>query len=144
MIDFVPSLTETVVLPHSAPEVVRRLEKGMSEQLLEGILDNQKFRITAKVFRPTQFQPVINGTIEGTSRGSIIFLRYQLLPSTRLYLLFYSFIFITAATATSMAERNVLYTAGGILMTMVIRWIALSNLKLQREPARKILLQQLS
>lgn len=144
MIDFAPSLTETIVLALPAKSVEQRIEKGISDRVFEGVLTGQKFSISARIFRPTQFQPVMKGAIEGTSKGSIIFLQYQLMPSTRLYLFFYSFIFIVAATAASIAERNILYGAGGIAMILVVRWIALSNLKLQRDPARKVLLQQLS
>ena len=144
MIGLLPSISETMVLTLAAEEVAQRLKNGVSDQIFQGAVADTKFRINVRVIRPTQFQPVIKGRVEATSRGSILFLQYSLLPSTQVYLIFWSAVMLTASGFAAYAEGNVLWVGVGVAMAWVIRSIAYSNLKLQVAPARSRLLEQLS
>jgi hypothetical protein len=133
-----------MVLTLTAEEVMERLNRGVNEKNFQGTVTAHSFQLNVRVIRPTQFQPVIKGRLEATSRGSILFLQYRLLPSTQVYLVFWSIVMLAAACFAAYAKSNVLWTGVGLGMVWVVRWIALSNLKLQVAPARTRLLEQLS
>ncbi|MFZ5971154.1 MAG: hypothetical protein ACOYXA_06145 [Bacteroidota bacterium] len=144
MIGLLPSISETVVLALSAEEVVARLHLGVEQQIFRGAISNTHFSLHVRVIRPTQFQPVVHGLIEPTSRGSILFIEYQLLPSTRLYLIFCALALLVAAGFIAYFDRNLLLAGSVLLLLIVLRWVAWSNLKLQAAAARKTFMAQLS
>lgn len=144
MIGLLPSISETVVLSLSAEEVVARLHLGVEQQIFQGAISNTHFSLHVRVIRPTQFQPVVKGMLEATSRGSILFIEYHLLPSTRLYLIFCALALLVAAGFIAYFDRNLLLAGSALLLLVVLRWVAWSNLKLQAAAARKTFMAQLS
>lgn len=144
VISLFPSLFETIVLPLKANDVEERIESGIQRQVFYGRLDGSRFQLTAKVVRPTVFQPVLCGTIESTSRGSIIWLHYRLLRSTRLYLSFCSALLLPAVGVIAWNKQHPWYAATGLAVVLMVWWIAKTNLKLQSALARQVLLDQLT
>ncbi len=144
MTGLLPTLSETVVLSLSAEDVVSRLQLGVEQQIFYGVISKTHFSIHVRVIRPTQFQPVVKGDIETTSRGSILFLKYHLLPSTRLFLVLCALALLAAAGVLVYVHQNYLLACIGILLVVALRWVALSNLELQAAAARKTLMEKLS
>jgi hypothetical protein len=144
VIPFFPTLSETIVLSITAEEVVERIGTGIEAQQLFGSAQRDEFQLTAKTLRPTQFQPLMKGAIEESSRGCIILLTYHLLLSTRLYLSFWGVIVMLASIAIGWNTRSLIYTGVGPVLILIIGLIVRSNLKLQSEMARQVLLDQLS
>lgn len=144
MIDLLPTLSETIVLSLRADEVVQKLRRGIEEGLFFGEVDNIHFRITAKIIRPTQFQPILKGVIESSSRGSIIMLKYSMLAATRIFLFCWTAIIVLTTAVATWKMGQVWYLGIGAFVLIVIWWIAKTNLRLQSVPARQALLNQLS
>lgn len=96
----IPHKQETLVLPITAERVINRLSRvtqpvGLiaprpenSSISFNGIISNSKFKISRKLHYPQNYLPVINGRVEGSSRGCILFLSYNLFFSS---LMFFSF-----------------------------------------------------
>jgi len=94
--------SDTLVLSHSAREVTKFLElntapinrKAYSNSgpsyLFNGWVRKNKFCLSRKINRPDNFLPLIQGSIDETSLGSILFINYRLFPSTLYFLLFWS------------------------------------------------------
>ena len=95
-----PYYYETLVLPVSSNKVSQILMENTSnhhdkENLHSkfiGHVESDNFRISERLNRPDNFIPLIRGTIENTSKGSIIFTSYNLLFSTALFVAFWSFV----------------------------------------------------
>lgn len=73
-----------------------------------------------------------------------MFLRYQLLRSTRFYLTFWCGILLLVSALVGWNKQNLLYSAISLFMVIAVWWIAKSNLTLQSALARKVLLDLLS
>lgn len=52
-----------------------------------GAIQEAGFRISRKVTYPESFMPIIDGRIESTSKGCILFIDYNLLKGTRFFML---------------------------------------------------------
>jgi hypothetical protein len=74
-----PHIPRTYTL-HTELTVLRR--KSNEPYLFEGKLRENEFKIFLHSNYPEHFTPLIVGKIEPTSRGSIIFLTYQLMKGT--------------------------------------------------------------
>ncbi|MBL3654922.1 hypothetical protein [Fulvivirga sediminis] len=97
----IPHKSETLVLPLSAEQITHSLravtqpatlmqERNNNSVLFIGNVHHDKFRISRKVTYPQNYLPLIVGRIEASSRGCIIFLRYNLFFSSFLFLSFWS------------------------------------------------------
>ena len=95
-----PHYYETLVLPFSSNKVKQILidntlvpgDNKNSEKKFAGHIEADNFRISEKLNRPDNFIPLIRGSVENTSKGSIIFTSYNLLFSTALFVAFWSFV----------------------------------------------------
>jgi hypothetical protein len=103
-----PEKNETLVLPLSRAQVcnvldknIRPLEKGYRRYdpafLFNGWIKKEKFCISRLIRHPDNFLPLINGHIDATSRGSLLYLRYRLFPSTLYFLIFWSILTVMMA-----------------------------------------------
>lgn len=96
----IPHKSETLVLPITAPQVMSRLssktqparlsesDPGQQKILFNGFIEHDSFKISRKVSYPQNYLPLIKGRLEGSSRGCILFLQYNLFFSS---LMFFSF-----------------------------------------------------
>lgn len=96
-----PYKRETIVSSLSEKELMTRLDlitspPVRSKKYLDqkasfiGTLDKNHFRISPKVNAPENFLPIIEGTIDTTSMGCIIFLKFKLFFSSMMFLTFWS------------------------------------------------------
>jgi hypothetical protein len=110
---------ETLILPYNANQVkatlmrqvksIEKYKRPYSSTLMavdlhkfNGFIKDNEFRIFKALRAPQNFIPLVVGRIEPTSKGSIVFLKYKLFLSTRMFLLFwiaiclfFTFFFIT-------------------------------------------------
>jgi hypothetical protein len=144
VIEILPALAETLVLPISAADVEQRVKTGIEEHKFVGVVGRGKFSLSPYVFRPPQFQPIIKGSIEGSSRGSVVFLRYELYPATKLLIVLVSLILLASAVVSIVVGAKPLYTLFAFGMIFLIRGVAITNIRLHRDPVRRNLLDALS
>ncbi|XOV92877.1 MAG: hypothetical protein ACFHWX_22100 [Bacteroidota bacterium] len=90
-----PFEEETIVSARSQTEIVKLLSKFTylvtdsnipTQHIFNGNIENDNFRISLKVNFPQNALPLTIGKIESTSKGSIVFLKYELFPSTKVML----------------------------------------------------------
>ena len=106
--NLLPYHTETLVSVLSKKEVLGHLMRVTREvnfldsrtQVLpdgikfNGMIGQEGFRISRVVRRGETFLPLVRGEVEETPRGSIIFLKFQLFPTTVFFLAFWSIILL--------------------------------------------------
>ncbi len=94
----IPRQSETVISTLSPAAINRRLdgltaspslrsEQG-DDKVFQGRIRNRTFVLSRKVRHANNFIPLVNGRIEPTSKGSIIFIKYSLFRSSLMFLSF--------------------------------------------------------
>jgi hypothetical protein len=139
-----PQVTETFVLPLSAEEVEQRISDAIKTNKINGAISGGNFSMSANLVRPPQFSPVARGRIESSSRGSLIFLRYELFPATKMLLTFISLALLLTSIAVAIEEKAPVYPIYAIFLAWVFRTVALTNIRIHRTPVRQDLLEILS
>lgn len=96
---FLPSKDEFLIFPFSMEFARRQIISELTltstrDKKFIGWIEGEKFRISKKLARPDNFSPVLKGTIEESSKGIIIVVKYRLMFSTKLFLLFWSIILL--------------------------------------------------
>lgn len=113
---FVSPLSKEVVQSKLARVTRPTLEKGHkggidfrlgTQSLFNGQVGEGTFSISRVLRKGDTFLPLISGKVEPTPRGSLIFLRYSMFPSARLFLLFWTLILLALAVAYSMGLQQV-------------------------------------
>jgi len=151
VINLLPAYHETLVLPLSVAEVFERLAAATSNQIererriiFNGWVKEDRFRISIRQRRPSNYIPVVTGQVEFTSRGCIIFTDYKLLPAVKLFLTFWSLLILLGSLFVGFQYANFAYTLAGMGILAVIHLIVWSNFKLQLQPTRELILEVLS
>lgn len=139
-----PSITETLVLPLDAHEVEQRIGEGIESKRFIGVIGNRRFSLSAFLARPPQFQPMVKGRIESSSRGSLVFLKYELMPATKILLGFVSILLLGFTVGAAIEESSPFYPLAAVFMVFIFRAVAFTNIKLHRTPVRQNLLDILS
>ena len=153
-----PTEQETIVLPVSAQEAAERLQNAtqppaQSEELLapfqsdytfNGTVTSRSFRLSRKVTRPNNFLPFVSGTIETTSQGCLVFVRYRLFTVTVVFLAFWSTVTIGFAWYLSMYEQLYHYAVLSLGIGGLNYTVALLNFKKQLTISRRLLHEVLS
>lgn len=150
MISLLPSHDETLVLPLSAEEVFTKFSSVTRNDLaavqdtsilFSGWVKADRFRVSVKINRPNNFLALIKGRIESTSSGSLVFLEYQLFPTTRLLVTFWLLFTLLFTAIVSFQFSSYFYLFSGLAVGVGIYLITWSNFKIQRNIAREILLR---
>ena len=153
-----PYFQETLVLPWSMEDTAMRLraltrplDKGYEypEEMERGFLFNgwvkkNQFSISRKINHPESCLPLIIGRIEGTSAGSILFVRYRLFASSAMFLIFWSIISLLFGLFFIFAHVNYLYSAVIFGLGILNYIIAVKNFHLQIRSSRKALNEALA
>ncbi|WP_017731156.1 hypothetical protein [Nafulsella turpanensis] len=148
-----PFYQQTIVLPYEAPETVRRLqrtirplEKGVeyaeeneNKFLFNGWLKEGRFRISRKVSHPENFLPLMSGRIEGTSVGSILFVRYRMFSSVVMFLIFWSLICLLLSLFFLLVHQETLYALLSFGLGVINYVISTKNFFLQVRSSQKAL-----
>lgn len=141
---FISGYSETMVLAQDHDLIVKRLMRAISEGEIGGEVTNNKFTVTAKLIRPPQFQPRAEGTIESTSRGTVLFIRYQLQPATRVLLVVWSVIMIVIGLAGVILEHRYSWLITTIAMILLPRFIAIENIRIHKDTVKKAIVKAIS
>lgn len=153
-----PTERETIVSSLSAQEVAKRLQRvtqssSRSESLLtpyqsdytfNGTVETDSFRLSRKIIRPNNFLPFISGTIEATSQGCLIFVRYRLFAATTIFLIFWSVVTIGFAWYLTTYERLYHYALLSLAVGIANYAVAVLNFKKQLVISRRLLRETLS
>jgi hypothetical protein len=110
MMDIFPTYSEILVSSLSCEEVARKIGtatkmvnyldgtiKNEKNQHFSGEVDHQHFRLSLIINKADSFLPLINGKIEPTKRGCILFLKYSLFPSSVFFLAFWGILSLLLA-----------------------------------------------
>jgi hypothetical protein len=148
VITLLPQATETFVVAHRADVVVHRLSEITSPKLtdsnrppriLAGWVKDDKFQLIIRNRRLNSFMPVAEGTIEGTSSGCIVFLRYRLMPMTRLYLVLWSLIALVSGISLGLFYQNIFLGIAALGIIILIHGIAWANFNVHHKPLHDII-----
>ena len=147
-----------MVSPLSAREVARRLQKAtqpsprqdalftpyQSGYSFNGRVESRSFRLSRKITRPNNFLPFIVGTIEATSQGCLVFVRYRLFTATIILLAFWSVATVGFAVYLAMYERLYHYAALSFGAGVVNYAVAVLNFRKQVVISRRVFRDVLS
>ena len=147
-----PAAQETLVSSLSAAEVARRLraatqsadqrtkeESGAFSVAFNGQVTKDSFRLSQKITRPNNFLPLITGTIEPTSQGCLVFVRYRLFTMTSAFLVFWWVITLSFAFFLARVEGLYHYAALSVGAGAINYLVALLNFKKQVGISRRLL-----
>lgn len=152
---FWPTERETIVSSLSAQEVAKRLQSvtqpsPRSESLFtpyqsgytfNGTVGVDSFRLSRKITRPNNFLPFVSGTIEATSQGCLLFVRYRLFAATIIFLIFWSVVTVGFAWYLTTYERLYHYALLSLAVGMANYAVAVLNFKKQLGISRRLLRQ---
>jgi hypothetical protein len=149
-----PSFHETIVLPRSADAVQDLLMRATSNKLFRqsdedqlffnGWVQKYRFRFSLRRLRANHYLPLVIGKVEATSSGSILFVDYKLIPTTRVLLVLWTLLLTLGAFIVSYQLKNNYYLLGGTGAILLIHAIVHSNFRLQLKPTRSTLHHLLS
>lgn len=153
MIGWLPHEHETLIVGHDWDVVLLRLDEASSPEIIEegrtptpltGWIKDDRFQFMLRQRRPNSFTPVIEGKIDPTSSGCIIFLHYKLMPVTRMYLILWTSIVLLSSLILLFHYRNITWGLGALGIIMLIHGIAWANFKLHKKPLHDLIFKVLS
>lgn len=151
LLSIFPSYNETIVTPLKDEEVAKRFTQatnnrlsGNREHLFSGWVKENRFLISLKVTRPNSYLPRVSGQIESTSSGSILFLRSQLFPTTKMFMVCWFLFILLAGLVIGFQSKNWLYLLGGFALIGFVYSIVWSNFTIQYGLTRKAIEQVLN
>ena len=148
MIAFLPEVSETLVVAHRSNVVLQRLvevtstramEIGTPSKILAGWVKEDRFQLIIRQRRPNSFMPMVEGRVDRTSTGCIIFLQYKLMAITRMYLLLWTVIAFISGMFLTVYYQQVLLGLGCVGIIVLIYAIAWANFRIHRRPLREII-----
>lgn len=152
-----PIERETWVLPYDEEEIFKKLWRVSKpikiadpmpdvlehHFLFNGWVRKNSFKLSRKIVRPNNFLPIIDGRIEGTSKGSIIFLKYRMFFATIAFLVFWSIITTLIALYFYIYEKIYLYSVISLFLGVANYVIAVLNFKKQVKISSHVLKQSI-
>lgn len=130
--NLIPYHTETLVSALSKEEVLGQLMRVTREVnfldartwtdekiKFNGMIENEGFRISKSIKKGETFLPLVIGKVEGTPRGSIIFLRYRLFPSALFFLIFWTLVLLGFALYYFFAVNNLINSLFCVLLGLL-------------------------
>lgn len=111
---FFPAKDEFLIFPISREHALRRLINELTlpagaEKKFIGWVEGDQFNISKKLDRPDNFVPVIKGSIDSSSKGIIIILKYRLMFSTKMFLLMWTVILLFLSLFFTLKYNAYLY-----------------------------------
>lgn len=142
----VPTFHETIVLPRSGQAIRERLAAITSNTVapnpgeqpwFTGWVLEDRMRLSLRARRPGPYAPMAKGTLEETSSGCILFLRFSLFPNMEWMLRFWYAVLLVGSLTFSYLTRQPLAITGGLLPAVLIYFIVRSNFYLHLRPLRE-------
>lgn len=123
-----PHHSEILVSSFSCEEVARKIasvtkkvnyldyaDYSVERYQFNGNVEKNHFRLSLTIKRADSFLPLINGKIEPTRTGCILFLKYTLFPSSMFFLAFWSAITLLTALFLALHQNEWLYASLSLL-----------------------------
>lgn len=149
-----PIHSETLVSALSKEEVLAQLNRVTGEEdyldprsrpvkpkLFNGIVGKNGFRISKVVRRADTFLPIIQGKIESTPRGSILFISYKLFPGSLSFLLFWSVMLAGFTIYYLLFAPNMLYAFICLTLGVINHGLAMYFFDRQVKRSREVFFQ---
>jgi hypothetical protein len=114
-----PTYSETFILPAEHSTVIQLLEEVLdaeplqqfqrqnTDYLFRGKLTDEGFTMMPVTGKTDYFIPVIKGKIEDAKESCIVFVEYQLLAVTKIYLVFWSLVLISLTIYFFLVNINI-------------------------------------
>lgn len=143
-----PEERETLVVSHDWDEVMLRINQIVSPEIvssgaqpgpLTGWIKDDRFQLIIRQRRINSFVPMAEGTIAPTSNGCVIFLRYRLMPFTRLYLLLWSIIALVSGGFLAIYTSNIVIGLITLALIAAIHAVAWANFRIHMRPLHDII-----
>jgi hypothetical protein len=150
---FLPHQSETLVVVHPWDAVLQRLEDATAPEILKdgkapgqftGWIKDDRFQLMLRQRRPNAFAPIIEGRIDPTSGGCIIFLRYKLMPVTRMYLVVWTFIVLGSGVFLLIQYNAIGISLGALCIVVFLHSVEWANFKLHQKPLHDVIFKVLS
>ncbi len=138
----VPFKRETIISSLNTTEIKALLEISLKNDF-NGTVSDEGFRLSKKVSYPNNYIPLVCGSLEPSSRGCIIIIRYTLFFSTKLFLVFWTSLclLIGLFLLFELSELNYsLIAFGGALVNYLV---TSANFNKQFKLTRKLLFTSL-
>lgn len=152
--NFLPIHNETLVSPLSSHALIKRLSMSTApvlkqaiskgESTFQGVLEDDKFRISQQLRQPNNYVPLIEGEIETTRRGCLVFVTYKLFFSSFLFLAFWSVTCLGLCIFLTLGVQNYLYAALAIGLGILNYVITMLNFRKQVAISHALLLDTLN
>lgn len=153
MITLLPQASETLIVAHEWDVVLQRLtevtsppvlRRGDAPGVLAGWLKDDRFQLAIRQRRPNSFMPIVDGKIDPTSSGCLIFLDYKLMPITRMYLLLWTGIALISGIFLSIHYKNIMVGLISLGIIALIHGIAWANFRIHQRPLHDIIFKVLA
>jgi hypothetical protein len=145
---------ETLILPYAADQIKEKLaQQIMSVQSLRrpysaslmavdvykfnGFFKKDEFRIFRALQAPQNFIPLVIGKIEPTSKGCIVFLKYKLFLSTRMFLVFWLLVCVFFTFFFLFYYPHILLAIVSFILGLLNYLIAVAGFRMHLKKTRK-------
>jgi hypothetical protein len=151
--NFLPIHKETLVSELPVRTIIQRLSNATdpisreeSEKLLDfqGVLDEDRFRISQQIKHPNNYIPLIEGYVEPTKHGCLIFITYKLFFSSFLFLAFWSIMCLGLAIFLALSAENYFYSLLAFGLGVLNYVITLVNFRKQVDISHALLMNTLN
>ena len=153
MTPLLPQKKETLIVAHDWDVVLQRLfdvttdevnYAGRTPKILAGWIKDDRFQLLIRQRRMNSFMPVVEGKIDPTSTGCLIFLQYRLMPATRMYLILWTIITFVSGIFLSIYYLNILLGLASVGIIALIHVIAWANFKIHLRPLHDVIFEVLA
>jgi hypothetical protein len=148
-----PQKKETMIVAHDWDVVLQRLMEvttdqanyaGRTPKKLAGWIKDDRFQLLMRQRRMNSFMPVVEGKIDPTSTGCLIFLHYRLMPATRMYLILWTIITFVSGIFLTIYYVNMLLGLASVAIIALIHWIAWANFRIHWRPLHDVIFEVLA
>jgi hypothetical protein len=148
-----PQKKETLIVAHDWDIVLQRLLEvttdevnyaGRTPKILAGWIKDDRFQLLIRQRRMNSFMPVVEGKIDPTSTGCLIFLHYRLMPVTRMYLILWTIITFASGIFLTTYYLNILLGLASVGIIALIHGIAWANFKIHLKPLHDVIFEVLA
>ena len=135
---------EAVLQRFTKATTTRVGEVGAPSKVLAGWIKDDRFQLILRQRRPNSFMPMVEGRVDPTSTGCLIFLRYKLMPITRMYLVLWTIIALGSGLFLAIFYARFLISLASLGTVMLIHGIAWANFKIHHKPLRDVIFKVLA
>lgn len=126
------SIRRVVRPPHTAVD-------ASSDWLFNGVVSNRSFSVSRKLSAYQNFLPMMNGHLEDTSLGSILFVRYRMFGSSLMFLIFSSCLIMAVGLFFLIMDSNLPYFLFSLALLAINYVVAIASFNRQVSISQRLL-----